>query len=61
MLAVTSAALMMRTETIPEMSASFSLLTRLIAREDFINFSFANIKGSLLINNNLSLEHEQLE
>jgi hypothetical protein len=30
-------ALMMGTETVPETSASFSLLTRLIAQEDFIN------------------------
>jgi hypothetical protein len=29
--------LRMGTEIIPEMSASFSLLTRLIAREEFIN------------------------
>jgi hypothetical protein len=29
---------MMGTETVPETSASFSLLTRLIAREDFINW-----------------------
>jgi uncharacterized membrane protein len=36
-LAVTSVAMMMGTETAPAMSASFSLLTRLIAREDFIN------------------------
>jgi hypothetical protein len=33
----TSVALMMGTETIPETMASFSLLTRLIALEDFIN------------------------
>jgi hypothetical protein len=36
-LAVTSVALMMGTETAPAMSANFSLLTWLIAREDFIN------------------------
>jgi hypothetical protein len=32
-----SVVLMMGTETVPETSANFSLLTQLIAREDFIN------------------------
>jgi hypothetical protein len=36
-LIVTSDALRMGTETVPEMSASFSLLIQLIAQEDFIN------------------------
>jgi hypothetical protein len=38
---------MMGTETVPETSASFSLLTRLKAREDFINSSIVYITNEI--------------